>query len=52
MELQGLDPACLVYLTDLESLGFPEKEPEYPVLLARVGQGGKPPPFGDVIAIS
>ena len=52
VESQGLDPACLVYLTDLESLGFPETEPEYPVLWARVGQGGKIPPFGDVIAIS
>jgi predicted metal-dependent peptidase len=52
VESRGLDPACLVYLTDLESLGFPESEPEYPVLWAQVGQGGKTPPFGDVIAIS
>ena len=52
VEGQGLDPACLVYLTDLESLGFPDREPEYPVLWARVGQGGKTPPFGDVIEIS
>jgi len=48
---EGLDPACLVYLTDLECLNFPEQEPEYPVLWARIGQGGKVPPFGDVIEI-
>lgn len=51
VEKEGLDPACLIYLTDLESFGFPEREPEYPVLWARVGQGGTVPSFGDVIEI-
>lgn len=51
VEREGLDPACLVYLTDMECLNFPEREPEYPVLWAQVGQGGKIPPFGDIIEI-
>lgn len=51
VEREGLDPACLVYLTDLECLGFPRKEPAYPVLWAQVGQGGKTPPFGDILEI-
>ncbi len=52
VEREGLDPACLIYLTDLECLGFPAREPEYPVLWARVGKGGKTPPFGDIIDIT
>ena len=51
VEKEGLDPACLVYLTDLECLSFPDREPDYPVLWAQVGQGGKVVPFGDVIEI-
>lgn len=48
---EGMDPACLVYLSDLECQGFPEREPDYPVLWAQVGQGGQVPPFGDIIEI-
>jgi len=48
---EDMDPACLVYLTDLECLSFPGSEPQYPVLWAQVGQGGKVPPFGDIIEI-
>ncbi len=51
VEREGMDPACLVYLTDMECMHFPEQEPEYPVLWARVGGGGKTPPFGDMIDI-
>ena len=51
VEDQGLDPACLVYLSDLECRRFPEREPGYPVLWARVGKDGAVPPFGDVINI-
>jgi len=51
VESLGIDPACLVYLTDMECMHFPEREPEYPVLWARTGGGGKVPPFGDVIDI-
>lgn len=51
LEEEAVDLACLVYLTDLESLGFPDKEPDYPVLWARVGNGGKIPPFGDILEV-
>jgi len=47
----GLDPACLVYLTDLECNGFPAVEPDYPVLWARIGGQGDAAPFGDVLDI-
>ncbi len=51
VEQEGMAPACLVYLTDMECMHFPECEPEYPVLWARVGGAGNPPPFGDMIDI-
>ncbi len=43
-----LDPACLIYLTDLECRLFPE-EPAYPVLWIKTGDGGETPPFGEVV---
>jgi len=52
VERAGLDPGCLIYLTDLECLSFPEREPDYPVLWARVGQGEQTPPFGEIIEIT
>lgn len=51
VEEEGLDPACLVYLTDLECLKFPSPEPDYPVLWAQVGNGITKPPFGDIVQI-
>ncbi len=48
---EGVDPACLVYLTDMECIHFPEQEPGYPVLWARIGGEGKTPPFGEVLEI-
>ena len=48
---EGLDPACLVYLTDMECMHYPEEEPHYPVLWAQVGNVKKQPPFGDVVAV-
>jgi len=51
VEQEGLDPVCLVYLTDLECMSYPDDEPEYPVLWAQIGQAGKIPPFGDIIEI-
>lgn len=47
---QGIDPGCLIYLTDLECSRFPE-DPGYPVLWGYMGQNGETPPFGDVIHI-
>lgn len=49
VEEQGLQPACMVFLTDLECTRFPELEPEYPVLWARTGGAGHPPPFGEIM---
>lgn len=50
---QGIECACLIYLTDL--LGrFPDEAPEYPVLWA-VPEGsnrGVQPPFGDFVDIA
>jgi predicted metal-dependent peptidase len=47
---QGVDPACLVCLTDLES-SFPEEPPGYPVLWATVGAGATKAPFGVQVEI-
>lgn len=52
VEGEGVDPACLVYLTDMECPRFPEREPDYPVLWARVGGGGNIPPFGEVVKVA
>jgi predicted metal-dependent peptidase len=46
----GTVPACLIYLTDLESSHFPA-EPDYPVLWVKTPGYGTPPPFGEVIEL-
>ncbi|WP_320008867.1 VWA-like domain-containing protein [Maridesulfovibrio sp.] len=51
IEQNYIDPACLVYLSDMECGQFPEHEPDYPVLWARTGGGGYSPPFGDMIDV-
>ena len=48
---ENLFPACLIYLSDMECSLFPDSEPQYPVLWARIGGGGYVPPFGDVIDV-
>ena len=50
VEEQGLRPACLIYLTDLECSCFPE-EPEYPVLWAVIGKWRNAPPFGEIVEV-
>ena len=50
----NLELDCLVYMTDLWCSGFPDEEPEYPVLWVWVkdNHGGIhkcEPPFGDVV---
>jgi len=50
VEEQGRQPACLIYLTDLECNRYPE-EPVYPVLWAKIGNRGMTPPFGELIEI-
>lgn len=42
---QGIDPACLVCLTDLYT-AFPPAPPHYPVLWAVLNGPPTPPPFG------
>jgi predicted metal-dependent peptidase len=46
----GIDPACVVCLTDMESR-FPARPPAVPVLWAKVGDAAVDPPFGRVVPI-
>ena len=48
VESEGLSPACMVYLTDLESSRFPPP-PAYPVLWAAIGK--RTAPFGDIVRL-
>ena len=52
VEEQGIDPACLVYLTDMECTKFPD-EPNYPVLWASYGRArwNDRAPFGEVVIV-
>lgn len=51
----GVEPKCLIYLTDLCCSSFP-KEPGYPVMWASTEKLGRPgvskPPFGEVIHVN
>jgi len=47
---QGLSPLCLIYLTDLACVRFPE-EPSYPVLWAFLAGADTRPPFGESVAL-
>ncbi len=51
IEQEGIQPDCLVYLTDLECDLFPQATPVYPVLWLHVGNGGTRPPFGEVVPL-
>ncbi|OLN26971.1 hypothetical protein DVDV_2356 [Desulfovibrio sp. DV] len=48
VEADGLNPACLIYCTDLACDRFPA-EPPYPVLWAVPATAQGQPPFGDVL---
>lgn len=48
VEAEGIDPACLVYLTDLECSDF-GSDPGYPVLWASIHNGSAP--FGEIIRV-
>lgn len=50
VDRHGLQPLCLIYLTDLACNRFPQPPP-YPVLWACVGEVGARPPFGERIFI-
>ncbi|MHC1743998.1 MAG: VWA-like domain-containing protein [Syntrophobacteraceae bacterium] len=47
----GIRPAALIHLTDLECRRFPEEEPPYPVLWTRIGTWGRTPPFGEILEV-
>ena len=47
---EGLDPACLLWFTDLECTSFPAA-PDYPVLWLSTGCGSDKPPFGEVVSL-
>src|SRR5262249_26279204 len=51
IEQQGLEPVCLVCLTDLYS-EFPPAPPSYPVLWATVGSGQQQAPFGQKVEVA
>lgn len=50
VEREGLAPACLIYLTDLQCDRF-GAEPPYPVLWACSGEDLPAPPFGELVRI-
>ncbi len=50
VEEEGLRPACLIYLTDLECDRFPATPP-YPVLWVSQGEGRPAPPFGETLVL-
>jgi predicted metal-dependent peptidase len=50
VEEQGIVPACMIYLTDLECNSFPD-EPPYSVLWACYGRREQRVPFGEVVTV-
>jgi predicted metal-dependent peptidase len=48
LDEEGIEPACLIYLTDLMG-SFPKEEPKYPVIWAATMEGEAP--FGETIFI-
>jgi len=47
----GLNPACLIYLTDMECNAFPCSSPAYSVLWVKVGENSREPPFGETVIL-
>ncbi len=50
VEQEDLQPACLIYLTDLYG-SFPAQAPDYPVLWATIGNPRFNAPFGEEVTI-
>ena len=48
----GMNPSCLIYMTDMECLGFPDREPSYPVMWVKTGNNQRRPPFGEVLVLA
>jgi len=51
VEDNGIQPECLVYLTDLQCRDYAKHTPEYPVLWACTEREYNDPPFGDVVHV-
>ncbi len=52
VEREGTAPSCLIYLTDMECISYPQHEPNYPVLWVKTGTSPRRPPFGELIQMS
>jgi predicted metal-dependent peptidase len=50
VEQDGIEPACLVCLTDLHT-HFPERTPSYPTLWCAVNNPHPQAPFGQVLPV-
>ncbi|MDO5536172.1 MAG: VWA-like domain-containing protein [Desulfovibrionaceae bacterium] len=48
VEKEGIEPACLLWFTDLQCSRFPQ-DPGYPVLWVCSRRGGDSPPFGEIV---
>ena len=48
---EGIEPACLLWFTDLECTRFPD-DPGYPVLWLSTGRQDSKPPFGEVVQLT
>lgn len=45
---RGIDPACLIYMTDMDGI-MPTEAPDYPVLWLNTGQRRRTATFGEVL---
>ncbi len=52
VDRSGMNPACLIYMTDMECLGFPDRQPSYPVMWVKTGENQREPPFGEVLVMA
>jgi predicted metal-dependent peptidase len=50
VQKEGITPACLIYLTDLEGC-FPVQKPDYPVIWVNAWQNERTAPFGETIKL-
>jgi len=52
IDRQGIEPAALVYFTDLECSRYPEAEPDYPVLWVTPEPARRSAPWGEVLTMA
>jgi len=51
IDRQGIEPAALVYFTDLECSEYPDAEPDYPVLWVTPEPARRSAPWGEVLTM-